>query len=289
MISGLWGASSLQDTKKKKKKVTYDEVESRVVARGNGHLGCTSAIWIDSQVQGFGRDDCVPCLILKECVDVLLGKARRKVTGGDTTQLTQTTGFVSLKENLQTSELCLVLPMRSVLDVLALDHLLVVEPRAVIADTTCLDGFEEGLTVFILLLDQLGVVVELVQGRRNGQQGRVGKLEHRDDRLIEEIQGNMGSLIDDDQITTGTTGRLTKRLVLKTLMGVSKAVRAFASGRESTITSLFAREKPTQNGLVFISYLRRNASLDIVVVVVGFLPTDNESGIDPADAKALRL
>lgn len=107
--------------------------------------------------------------------------------------------------------------MRRVLNVVALDHVLVRQQGAVIADATGLDGLEKGLAVFILLLDELRVVVELVEGRRNGQERRVGKLEHGHNRLIKEIQGNVGGLIDDDDITTGTASGLSRTHIARKL------------------------------------------------------------------------
>ncbi len=117
--------------------------------------------------------------------------------------------------------------MRRILNVVALDHVLVRQEGAVITDapkkeirekkgdlaasSPSLDGLEKGLSVFILLLDELGIIVEFVEGSRNGQQRRVGELEHGHNGLIKEIQGNVRGLIDDNDITTGTASGLKRR------------------------------------------------------------------------------
>ncbi len=69
-----------------------------------------------------------------------------------------------------------VLPVSTILDVVTFNHLFVRQPRAVIAHTTSLDGLEEGVAILILLLNELGVVVEFVEWRRDAQQSRVGEL-----------------------------------------------------------------------------------------------------------------
>jgi hypothetical protein len=69
-----------------------------------------------------------------------------------------------------------------------LDHQVVRQEGAVIAYSASLDGLEEGLAILVLLLDELRVVVEFIERCRNGQQRRVGKLEHGYDRLIEQIK-----------------------------------------------------------------------------------------------------
>lgn len=62
--------------------------------------------------------------------------------------------------------------MGPVRHVVAFDHLLVGEALAFFTDATSTDGLEEGLAMLILLLHQLGVVVELIVGRtdRTGQE-----------------------------------------------------------------------------------------------------------------------
>jgi hypothetical protein len=98
--------------------------------------------------------------------------------------------------------------MSTVLHMVALNHLLMGQPRAVIADTTSLDGLEEGVAILILLLNELGIVVEFIKGRRDAQQRCVGQFQDGHDGFVEEIEGDVSGFIDDDDISTSTTGCL---------------------------------------------------------------------------------
>lgn len=98
--------------------------------------------------------------------------------------------------------------MGTVRHVVAFDHLLVGEALAFFADTTGSHGLEEGPAVLVLLLDELGVVVELVVRGANGQERSARELQHGHDGFLEQVHGNVGGLIDDDNVSAGTAGRL---------------------------------------------------------------------------------
>jgi hypothetical protein len=141
---------------------TYHKFRAFVVARSDAHLGHATAIRIDSDKDGIGGAHCTPPLVCVERLNVVLLKTSSKITRSNTTQLSQTARLVSFVENLEALELALVLPVRAVGHVVAFQHLLVRQPGAVIADAPGLDGHEKGLAILVLLLDELGVVIELV-------------------------------------------------------------------------------------------------------------------------------
>ena len=148
--------------------------------------------------------------VSKEFLNVFLLEARCIVAGSHSDELAHTSGFIAFEQDLEALELVRVLPMSRVELVIAFEHLVVRQTHAVVAGASRLDGPEEGLAILVLLLDELGVVVELVEGRGNGQECRIGELEHGHDGLVEEIQGDVRRLIDDDDVAARATGRLSK-------------------------------------------------------------------------------
>jgi len=109
------------------------------------------------------------------------------------------------------------------------EHLLVWKAAAIIADASGLDRLEKGLAMVVLLLHKLGVVIELVQGRGNGQECSASKLEHGYNGLLEELDRDVGGLIDDDNVSACSTRRLQHIMVASAsagcLMGVSGQAR----------------------------------------------------------------
>lgn len=59
--------------------------------------------------------------------------------------------------------------MGTVRNVVTFNHILIREQPAILTDTTSLDGLEKGVAILVLLLNELGVVIEFVKGCRNGQ------------------------------------------------------------------------------------------------------------------------
>ena len=101
--------------------------------------------------------------------------------------------------------------MGAVWDVVAFDHLLVGQARAFFADASSTDGFEEGLAVLILLLHELGVVVKLIVGRADCQERGARELQHGDNGFLEQVHGDVCGLIDDDNVSAGSAGRLPRQ------------------------------------------------------------------------------
>jgi hypothetical protein len=98
--------------------------------------------------------------------------------------------------------------MGTVRDVVTFDHLLVGEQAALIADSAGPDRLEEGPAMLVFLLHELGVVVELVVRGADGQKRGARELQHGHNGFLEKVHGDVRGLIDDDDVSTGSTGRL---------------------------------------------------------------------------------
>ena len=147
--------------------------------------------------------------------------------------------------------------MGSVRDVVALEHLLIGQALAVIADAPRLDGLKKGFAVVVLLLDKLAVVVEFVKRRGNGQQRGARQLEHGQNGFHEEVHRDVRGLIDDDNVTACAASGLRTKVSGRKLKLKSRQAWTMEGARSTTGLLGDMKEMQGSRSLVFFTWSQR--------------------------------